>query len=185
MKLFIDSANIDEIRAAHEMGVIAGVTTNPTLVAKEGRPFQDVLRDIIDIVDGPISAEVISTDAEGMIREGEQLAALSKNIVIKIPMTVEGLKAVKALTKKKIRTNVTLIFSANQALLRAGGGDVCLPVHRAPRRRQPQRPGADRHDRRDLRPPRHRYGDHRRQRAPSPARDGSGPPGRPYRHGAV
>jgi fructose-6-phosphate aldolase, TalC/MipB family len=122
VKLFIDSANIDEIRAAHEMGVIAGVTTNPTLVAKEGRPFQDVLRDIIDIVDGPISAEVISTDAEGMIREGEELAALSKNIVIKIPMTVEGLKAVKALTKKKIRTNVTLIFSANQALLAARAG---------------------------------------------------------------
>ncbi|GAA4720554.1 fructose-6-phosphate aldolase [Brevibacillus fulvus] len=122
MKFLIDTANVEEIRQIHEWGVLAGVTTNPSLVAKEGRDFIETLKEIIDIVDGPISAEVISTDAKGMIEEGEKLASLSKNIVIKIPMTEEGLKAVKHFKKQKIRTNVTLIFNANQALLAARAG---------------------------------------------------------------
>lgn len=122
MRFFIDTANVGEIREIHEWGVVAGVTTNPSLVAKEGRDFIETLKEIIDIVDGPISAEVISTDAKGMIEEGEKLAALSKNIVIKVPMTEEGLKAVKVFAKRKIKTNVTLIFNANQALLAARAG---------------------------------------------------------------
>ncbi|WP_019121053.1 fructose-6-phosphate aldolase [Brevibacillus massiliensis] len=122
MRFFIDTANVEEIREIHEWGVISGVTTNPSLVAKEGRDFIEALKEIIDLVDGPISAEVISTDAKGMIEEGEKLASLSKNIVVKIPMTEEGLKAVKALSKRKIKTNVTLIFNANQALLAARAG---------------------------------------------------------------
>jgi transaldolase len=122
MKFFIDTANVSEIREVNEWGVLAGVTTNPSLVAKEGRDFEETLKEIIDIIDGPISAEVISLDAEGMIAEGEKLASLSKNIVIKVPMTVEGLKAVKYFTKKKIKTNVTLVFSATQALLAARAG---------------------------------------------------------------
>ncbi|MFD2368468.1 fructose-6-phosphate aldolase [Brevibacillus sp. GCM10020057] len=122
MRFLIDTANVDEIREIHEWGVLAGVTTNPSLVAKEGRDFIETLKEIIDIVDGPISAEVISTDAKGMIEEGEKLASLSKNIVVKIPMTAEGLKAAKYFAKRKIRTNVTLVFSANQALLAARAG---------------------------------------------------------------
>ncbi|MGD8190377.1 fructose-6-phosphate aldolase [Brevibacillus ginsengisoli] len=122
MRFFIDTANIEEIREIHDWGVVAGVTTNPSLVAKEGRDFIETLKEIIDIVDGPISAEVISTDAKGMIEEGEKLASLSKNIVVKIPMTEDGLKAVKALSKRKIKTNVTLIFNANQALMAARSG---------------------------------------------------------------
>lgn len=122
MRFFIDTANVAEIREIHEWGVLAGVTTNPSLVAKEGRDFIETLREILDIVDGPISAEVISTDAAGMIEEGEKLAALSKNIVVKLPMTAEGLKATKYFAKKKIKTNVTLVFSANQALLAARAG---------------------------------------------------------------
>jgi len=122
MRFFIDTANVEEIREIHEWGVLAGVTTNPSLVAKEGRDFVETLNEIIDIVDGPISAEVISTDAKGMVEEGEKLADLSKNIVIKVPMTEEGLKAVKIFSKKKIRTNVTLIFNANQALMAARAG---------------------------------------------------------------
>lgn len=122
MKFFIDTANVDEIREINSWGVLAGVTTNPSLVAKEGRDFIETLKEIIDIVDGPISAEVISTEADGMIEEGEKLASLSKNIVIKVPMTSEGLKAVKHFAKKKIKTNVTLVFSANQALLAARAG---------------------------------------------------------------
>jgi transaldolase len=122
MKFLIDTANVEEIREIHEWGVLAGVTTNPSLVAKEGRDFIETLKEIIDIVDGPISAEVISTDAKGMIEEGEKLASLSKNIVVKIPMTEEGLKAVKFFAKRKIRTNVTLIFTANQALMAARAG---------------------------------------------------------------
>lgn len=122
MRFLIDTANVNEIREIHEWGVLAGVTTNPSLVAKEGRDFIETLKEIIDIVDGPISAEVISTEAKGMIEEGEKLASLSKNIVVKIPMTEEGLKAVKYFAKKKIRTNVTLIFNANQALMAARSG---------------------------------------------------------------
>lgn len=122
MKLFIDTANVDEIRKANDMGVICGVTTNPSLIAKEGRVFEDVVKEITSIVDGPISAEVISLDSEGMIREAVELSKIHKNIIIKLPMTVEGLKAVKVLHKEKIKTNVTLIFSAGQALLAAKAG---------------------------------------------------------------
>jgi transaldolase len=122
MKLFIDTANVDEIRKANDMGVICGVTTNPSLIAREGKNFQDVVREITTIVDGPISAEVISLDFEGMVSEAVELAKLHKNIIIKIPMTAEGLKAVKILHSKSIKTNVTLIFSAGQALLAAKAG---------------------------------------------------------------
>jgi transaldolase len=122
MKLFIDTANVEEIRKANDMGVICGVTTNPSLIAKEGRIFEDVVREITGIVDGPISAEVISLDSEGMIKEAVELTKIHKNIIVKIPMTVEGLKAVKVLSKEKIKTNVTLIFSAGQALLAAKAG---------------------------------------------------------------
>ena len=124
MKFFIDTANVDEIREAAAMGVIAGVTTNPSLIAKEGRVYATVLKEITTIVDGPISGEVkaTTTDAEGMIAEGRAIAAMHKNMVVKIPMTAEGLKAVKALTAEGIHTNVTLVFSANQALLAARAG---------------------------------------------------------------
>jgi transaldolase len=122
MKIFIDTANVDEIRMANDWGVIDGVTTNPTLVAKEHRNFEDVVQEIISIVNGPISVEVISMDADGMIAEAENYAKMSPNIVIKVPMTEEGLKATKRLFDKKIKTNVTLVFSANQALLAAKAG---------------------------------------------------------------
>lgn len=122
MKFFIDTANISEIEAAYKMGVICGVTTNPSLVAKEKRDFHEVIKQILGIVDGPISAEVLSDDAEGMIKEARVLAGLGKNVVVKIPMTAEGLAAVSALHKEGIRTNVTLVFSANQALMAARAG---------------------------------------------------------------
>ncbi|WP_353093687.1 fructose-6-phosphate aldolase [Tissierella praeacuta] len=122
MKLFIDTANIDEIKEIDELGVICGVTTNPSLIAKEGRDFKEVVKEIADIVDGPISAEVISLDKEGMLKEARELVEIHPNIVIKIPMTKEGLKAVKVLASEGIRTNVTLIFSASQALLAARAG---------------------------------------------------------------
>lgn len=122
MNFFIDTANIDEIKEANDLGVVCGVTTNPSLIAKEGRDFAEVVNEITTIVDGPISAEVLSMDHEGMIKEGEKLSKIHKNIVIKIPMCAEGLKAVKALSDKGIKTNVTLIFSANQALLAARAG---------------------------------------------------------------
>ena len=122
MKLFIDTANVDEIRKANDLGVICGVTTNPSLIAKEGKVFEDVIKEITSIVDGPISAEVVASDAEGMVKEAIELAKIHKNIVIKIPITEEGLKAVKVLTAKGIRTNVTLIFSPAQALLAAKAG---------------------------------------------------------------
>lgn len=122
MKLFIDTANVDEIKKANDMGVICGVTTNPSLIAKEERLFEEVVREITQIVDGPISAEVISLDSEGMIREAMVLSKIHKNIIIKIPMTVEGLKAVKVLYNQNVKTNVTLIFSAGQALMAARAG---------------------------------------------------------------
>lgn len=122
MKFFIDTANVDEIREANKLGVISGVTTNPSLIAKEGRDFIEVVKEITTIVDGPISAEVISTDSEGMVKEARELAKIHKNIVIKIPMTAEGLKAVNTLSKEGIKTNVTLVFSATQALLAARAG---------------------------------------------------------------
>jgi transaldolase len=122
MKFFIDTANIEEIKAAYEMGVICGVTTNPSLVAKEKKDFHEVIRQIAAIVDGPISAEVLSDDAAGMIEEARVLAKLHDNVVVKVPMTAEGLKAVSQLHREGIRTNVTLVFSANQALLAARAG---------------------------------------------------------------
>jgi transaldolase len=122
MQIFIDSADIEEIRDAASMGVIDGVTTNPSLVAKTGRPFKDVLVDICEVVDGPISAEVISTDYEGIMKEARTLAAMHENIVVKVPMIAEGLKAVRTLTEESIRTNVTLCFSPTQGLLAAKAG---------------------------------------------------------------
>lgn len=119
MKFFLDTANIDEIRDAAAYGLIDGVTTNPSLVSKEKRPFKEILLEIADIVDGPISAEVVSTDADGILREAYDLAKLHRNIVIKVPMIKEGMKALKQLSKDGIRTNVTLIFGCNQALIAA------------------------------------------------------------------
>ena len=124
MKLFIDTANVDQIRDINDLGVICGVTTNPTLIAREGRDFKEVIKEITSIVDGPISGEVkaTTTDAEGMIAEGREIAAIHPNMVVKIPMTAEGLKAVKVLHSEGIKTNVTLVFTANQALLAARAG---------------------------------------------------------------
>ena len=122
MQIFVDTANVEEIREAASWGILSGVTTNPSLIAKEGRDFKTVVKEITEIVDGSISAEVLSDDAEGMIEEGKELAKIHPNITIKIPMTEEGLKAVSALSKEGIKTNVTLIFSAAQALLAARAG---------------------------------------------------------------
>ena len=124
MKFFIDTAKVDDIKKANDMGVICGVTTNPSLIAKEGRVFEEVIAEIASIVDGPISCEVkaTTTDAEGMIAEGRAIAAIHPNMVVKIPMTAEGLKACKVLSSEGIKTNVTLIFTANQALLAARAG---------------------------------------------------------------
>ena len=122
MKLFIDTANVDDIRAANDLGVICGVTTNPSLIAKEGKVFEEVIKEITQIVDGPISAEVVALDAEGMVKEAKELSKIHINIVIKIPMTLEGLKATNQLSALGIKTNVTLIFSATQALLAARAG---------------------------------------------------------------
>ena len=124
MRFFIDTANVDDIKKANDMGVICGVTTNPSLIAKEGRKFEDVIAEIASIVDGPISGEVkaTTTDADGMIREGREIAKIHPNMVVKITMTTEGIKAVKVLAAEGIKTNVTLIFTANQALLAARSG---------------------------------------------------------------
>ena len=122
MKLFIDTANVEEIRKANDLGVICGVTTNPSLIAKEGRIFEEVVKEITSIVDGPISAEVISLESAKMVEEALELVKIHPNIVIKLPMCIEGLKAVKILASKGIKTNVTLIFSATQALLAARAG---------------------------------------------------------------
>lgn len=122
MKFFIDTANIDEIKEINDWGVICGVTTNPSLIAKEGRDFKQVIKEITSIVDGPISAEVISLKSDGMVKEAKELSKIHKNIVIKIPMTDEGLKAVKILSSMGIKTNVTLVFSPSQALLAAKAG---------------------------------------------------------------
>jgi transaldolase len=122
MKLFIDTANVAEIREAASWGIIDGVTTNPSLIAREGRDFKQVVKEICAIVDGPVSAEVVSLDCESMLKEAEPLIAIHKNIAIKIPMTLEGLKAVKALSQRGVKTHITLVFSANQALLAAKAG---------------------------------------------------------------
>ncbi|HKP58163.1 MAG TPA: fructose-6-phosphate aldolase [Polyangiales bacterium] len=122
MKIFIDSADLNEIRDAAAMGVIDGVTTNPSLVAKAGRPLETIVREICEVVDGPISAEVVATDAAGIVREGKQLAAIHPNVVVKVPLIADGIKAVRTLSGEGIRTNVTLCFSAPQALLAAKAG---------------------------------------------------------------
>lgn len=122
MKYFLDTANIDEIRRANDLGLIEGVTTNPSLIAREGRVFEEVIEEICEIIDGPISAEVISLDHENMVKEGLELSQIHKNVIIKIPMTEEGLKATKDLSEKGIKVNVTLIFSASQALAAAKAG---------------------------------------------------------------
>lgn len=122
MKFFIDTANLQEILKGVEMGMVDGVTTNPSLIARENKPFEEILVEICKVVDGPVSAEVVSLEAEGMLNEARKLAKLAENIVIKIPMIVEGLKAVKKLTAEGIKTNVTLVFSAAQALLAAKAG---------------------------------------------------------------
>lgn len=122
MKFFLDTANIDEIREAHDMGMVDGVTTNPSLIAKEGRDFEEIIKDICRIVDGPISAEVISLDTEGMVKEARHLASIHENIVVKIPITIDGIKATKTLSQEGIKTNVTLIFSPLQALMAAKAG---------------------------------------------------------------
>lgn len=122
MKIFIDTANVEDIKSAYELGFIAGVTTNPSLIAKEKKNINDVIRQIASFVEGPVSAEVIASDAPGMVKEAHELVKLGKNVVIKVPMTPEGMKAVSILNKEGIKTNVTLIFSANQALLAARAG---------------------------------------------------------------
>ncbi len=122
MKIFIDTANVDEIKKANELGVLDGVTTNPTLVAREGRPFEEIIKEIFEIVDGPISLEVLSEDSEGMVREAEELVKYGDNAVIKVPLTAEGLKATKILSSRGIAVNMTLIFNPVQALLAAKAG---------------------------------------------------------------
>lgn len=122
MKFFIDTANITEIKKASEWGLVDGVTTNPSLVSKEGRDFKDLMKEICSIVDGPVSAEAVSLDADGMIKEARELSKIHKNIIVKLPMTLEGLKAVKTVSKEGIKTNVTLVFSPTQALMAAKAG---------------------------------------------------------------
>ncbi len=122
MKFFLDTANVEEIKKALEWGILDGVTTNPTLISKTGRPFKEVVKEILELVDGPVSLETVSLDAEGMIREGRMLAELGENVVVKIPMTPEGLKAVQVLESEGIPTNVTLVFSPVQALMAAKAG---------------------------------------------------------------
>jgi transaldolase len=128
MKIFIDTANIEEIRKAVQMGVIDGVTTNPSLLAKEKGGFERIVKEILSLADGPVSLEVISKDADGMVEEAVKLSKLSKNVVVKIPMTAEGLKAVQKLNSKGVKTNVTLVFSANQALLAAKSGATYVSI---------------------------------------------------------
>lgn len=122
MKFFLDTANIEDIKEINSWGVIEGVTTNPSLIAKEGRVFEEVIDEISKIIDGPVSAEVVSTDADGMVKEGRILSKIKENVIIKIPMTEEGLKATSILSKENIKTNVTLVFSASQAILAARAG---------------------------------------------------------------
>jgi len=122
MKFFIDTANIDEIKDANSMGMVDGVTTNPTLIAKEGGKFEDIIKEICEVVDGPVSAEVISIDVDGMVKEARELAKISSNIVIKVPMTIDGIKATRILSAEGIKTNVTLVFSPLQALMAAKAG---------------------------------------------------------------
>lgn len=167
MKFFIDTANVEDIKKANDMGVICGVTTNPSLIAKEGKVFEEVIAEIASIVDGPISGEVkaTTTDAEGMIAEGREIAKIHPNMVVKIPMTVEGLKAVKVLTAEGIKTNVTLIFNANQALLaKKSRRYICITIPWTSGRYLYKRSRLNLRDRTDLRSCRNRYRDHRSKR---------------------
>jgi transaldolase len=151
MKFFIDTANIDEIKEANAMGMVDGVTTNPSLIAKEGGDFKEIIKEICRIVDGPISAEVISLETDGMVSEARELAKIHANIVIKVPMTIDGLKAVRLLTAESIKTNVTLVFSPLQALMAAKAGATYVSPFRGPFGRPvPGRHAADRADCRDL-----------------------------------
>ena len=189
MKFFIDTANVNEIRAANDMGVIAGVTTNPSLIAKEGRDYAETLAEIATIVDGPISGEVkaTTTDAETMVKEGEAIYALDpKHMVVKIPMTAEGLKAIKALSAKGIPTNCTLIFSANQALLAARAGATYVSPFLGRLDDISQR-GIELIEtiRHVPQLPRHRDPDHRGQRAQPHARDRLCPGRCRHRHRAL
>ncbi|AFM12573.1 fructose-6-phosphate aldolase [Turneriella parva] len=122
MEFFIDTADVAEIKAAHELGILDGVTTNPSLIAKTGKPFKAVVKEICAIVDGPVSAEVVATEKDAILKEGRELAKLAKNVVVKVPLIAEGLKAVKVFSAEGIKTNVTLCFSTNQALLAAKAG---------------------------------------------------------------
>lgn len=190
MKFFIDTANVDEIRKANDMGVIAGVTTNPILIAKEGRDYAQTLAEIASIVDGPISGEVkaTTTDAEAMVKEGRAIYALDpKHMVVKIPMTAEGLKAIKTLSGEGIPTNCTLIFSANQALLGgARGRGVCQPVSGQAGRHLPAGHRADPHDCGDFcQLSGYQNPDHRRERAQPDSCDGLCAGGHGHRDGAV
>ncbi len=163
MKFFVDTADIDAIRELNELGMVDGVTTNPSLIMKSGRDIKEVTKEICDMVDGPVSAETVALDADGMIAEGRELAKIADNIAIKVPLTWDGLKACKVLTGEGHMVNVTLCFSANQALAgRQGGGDVHLAVHRAARRPEPRRDGPDRRHPPDLRQLRLRDADPRR-----------------------
>ncbi|MGR3302615.1 MAG: fructose-6-phosphate aldolase [Candidatus Scalindua sp.] len=126
MKFFIDTADVNEIREAESLGILDGVTTNPTLISRTGRPFKETIEEICSIVKGPVSAEVVSTDTEGIIKEGRELAKIADNIVVKVPLIKDGLKAVKALTSEGIKVNVTLCFSSNQALLAAKAGGTYI-----------------------------------------------------------
>ncbi len=162
MKFFIDTANVEDIKKANDMGVICGVTTNPSLIAKEGKVFEEVIAEIASIVDGPISGEVkaTTTDAEGMIAEGREIAKIHPNMVVKIPMTVEGLKAVKVLTAEGIKTNVTLVFSACSKSRRY----ICITIPWTSGRYLYKRSRLNLRDRTDLRSCRNRYRDHRSKR---------------------
>ncbi|MDN5325123.1 MAG: transaldolase [Thermosipho sp. (in: thermotogales)] len=122
MKIFLDTANIEQIKKGVEWGIVDGVTTNPTLISKEGKPFEETIKEICQIVQGPVSAEVISLDWQGMVKEARELSKIDQHVVVKIPMTPDGIKAVKILSSEGIKTNVTLVFSANQALLAAKAG---------------------------------------------------------------
>ena len=161
MKFFIDTANVEDIKKANDMGVICGVTTNPSLIAKEGKVFEEVIAEIASIVDGPISGEVkaTTTDAEGMIAEGREIAKIHPNMVVKIPMTVEGLKAVKVLTAEGIKTNVTLVFTANQSRRY-----ICITIPWTSGRYLHKRSRLNLRDRTDLRSCRNQYRDHRSKR---------------------
>ena len=186
MRFFLDTANLDEIREAASLGVLAGVTTNPTLLARDGGDPMENLRAICEVVDGPVNAEVVGTDAETIVREGKKLRLLGENICVKIPMNKEGLKAVHALDAEGIDTTVTLIFNPQQALLaaRAGATYVCPFVGRLDDVGL-RRPRRDPGHRRDLRNPRHRDGGSCREHPQPDPRPRGGDRGRRDRHGAA